>query len=79
MPNAEWLAPYPRHLTLGGSRYRQQKFWKKLQQILNPVALAVDHDDCDRKLGKVLLKSEVLINRYEHVELALRERQQLAV
>jgi hypothetical protein len=52
---------------------------QNLQQILNAVALAVNQNDRDRELGKVLLEGEVLVDSDEDVELRLGEGKQLSI
>ena len=57
----------------------REEIRQNLKQILNAVAFAVNQNDCNRELRKVLLEGQILVDCHEDVELRLREGEQLSI
>ena len=68
-----------RHLPGGSGRDCCEEIGQNLQQILHAVAPAVNQDDRDREIRKMLLEGEVLVHRDKDLELSLREGKQLSI
>ena len=56
-----------------------QYAWNQGPQIQVSVSFCNHHHDCDRESSHVLLEREVPINRKKHVEVTLRQREQVAI
>ncbi len=76
---SDWLAADIRDGPAGGARDDALNIRHKRNQIDQAIANAMNKDDRQRKVRNVLLKGQIAVNGYKHVEVDLGERQEFTV